>query len=480
MSQSSLAVPSASSPYKIFLSYRRSDSQATVDHIFEWLVRAFGREVIFKDVDTIPRGYEFAPYITHVLSQCRVALLALGPSWPTVLATEGAYSGRPRLDDPEDHVRIETEQALALAPVNATGAPASALLLIPVLVQGAQMPHPGDLPASLQPLCRRNATPVRYDPDFTRDMQRLISDCAHWMGVPVPDLLGANHTPASLRPPDEVDAFLAVATPQIRDAFSAQNWAQVIRQAKALPLQVPAERVPTEVYQMWGRALMAMRDYGGAKTAWDTVRQREPRDVAALRAAAEARVELNEQAEALTLLDGALLLTQGDAQQQVALLAIYAHILRELAQSERGAAAQAHWANLLRVVNERQSLAGTQDTTWLIMKLEALRGSGRDVEALEVLEEARALTARASATAAQWLTRARLAWTLAGEAPNVEVRVAIGNASRLAPADGAIALERQLLLKETLTPPISVRSDGSAEIAMRDMAIVGFGTLVLK
>ena len=53
----------------------------------------------------------------------------------------------------------------------------------------------------------------------------------------------------------------------------------------------------------------------------DTVRQREPRDVAALRAAAEAREELNERDEALTLLDGALMLTQGHAQQQVALLA---------------------------------------------------------------------------------------------------------------------------------------------------------------
>src|SRR6185437_8514953 len=195
---------SSSSPYKIFISYRRTDSQATVDHIYEWLVRAFGRDVIFKDVDSIPRGYQFAPYIEHVMRQCRVVLVVLGPSWPSVLATEGAYSGQPRLADPEDHVRIEVELALTLAPVDTSGRPTGSLLLIPLLVQNALMPRTEDLPASLQSLRGRNASQVRHDPDFSHDMQRLIGDCSRWMGVVASDPSGS-YAPASLRPPYPVD-----------------------------------------------------------------------------------------------------------------------------------------------------------------------------------------------------------------------------------------------------------------------------------
>ena len=87
---------------------------------------------------------------------------------------------------------------------------------------------------------------------------------------------------------------------------------------------------------------------------------------------------------------------------------------------------------------------GRRTLTWLIMKLEALRGSGRDVEALEASEEARALTARASSHCRAVADARPAGLDAGGRGSNVEVRVAIGNASRLAPADGAIALERQL------------------------------------
>jgi len=127
--------------YKIFISYRREDSQATVDHIYDRLKDRFGREAIFMDVDGIPPGYSFPGYVDYVLRQCRVALIVLGPSWPTVVEPSGRYAGQARLKDPADHVRIEVEQALALAPVNAAGEPASGLLLIPLLVQGARMPN---------------------------------------------------------------------------------------------------------------------------------------------------------------------------------------------------------------------------------------------------------------------------------------------------------------------------------------------------
>ena len=49
------------------------------------------------------------------------------------------------------------------------------LPIIPVLVQGARMPRPEDLPDSLQGLVYYNAIEVRPDPDFHPDVTRLIA-----------------------------------------------------------------------------------------------------------------------------------------------------------------------------------------------------------------------------------------------------------------------------------------------------------------
>jgi len=106
MSESSQT--SQASPYKIFISYRRDDTQDTVGHIYYRLKERFGADAIFMDVDAIPMGYDFASYINFVLRQCRVVLIVMGPSWPSVVAQNGPYTGQPRLANPEDHVRIET------------------------------------------------------------------------------------------------------------------------------------------------------------------------------------------------------------------------------------------------------------------------------------------------------------------------------------------------------------------------------------
>ena len=47
--------------------------------------------------------------------------------------------------------------------------------MIPVLVQGAEMPHESDLPSNLSQLAYRNGLPVRSDPHFHGDLNLLIS-----------------------------------------------------------------------------------------------------------------------------------------------------------------------------------------------------------------------------------------------------------------------------------------------------------------
>jgi hypothetical protein len=83
----------------------------------------------------------------------------IGDRW---LETSGSLQEN-RLHDPRDFVRIELEAALDRK-----------ILVIPLLVRGAAMPAEEQLPPSLGRLAYRNAMSIRPDPDFHRDMDRLI------------------------------------------------------------------------------------------------------------------------------------------------------------------------------------------------------------------------------------------------------------------------------------------------------------------
>jgi osmoprotectant transport system substrate-binding protein len=145
---------------KVFISYRRADSAMPSGRIYDRLVAKFGRRNMFKDVDDIPAGVNFGAYIQESLQQCAVALVIIGGQWLGALAANG---GR-RLDDPNDWVRVEIETALSLE-----------LTVIPLLIEGASMPTAADLPTSLQQLAQINGLQVRNDPDFARDMDRVIA-----------------------------------------------------------------------------------------------------------------------------------------------------------------------------------------------------------------------------------------------------------------------------------------------------------------
>jgi TIR domain len=143
-----------------FISYRRSDSADIVGRIYDRLVEDFGAEPIFKDVDDIPLGVDFKEFLDQKVSECTVLLAVIGDRW--VNANDA--SGKKRLDDPNDFVRVEIESALARD-----------IPVIPLLVRGASMPVTTDLPAGLQKLVYKNGIPIRADPDFHRDMDRLVS-----------------------------------------------------------------------------------------------------------------------------------------------------------------------------------------------------------------------------------------------------------------------------------------------------------------
>lgn len=152
----------------LFLSYRRADSQEVVGRMYDRLKSHFPVERIFRDLDSIPLGKPFPEVIREALANSKVALIVIGPTWTSVTDSSGSR----RLDDPTDFVRIEVELALS-----------SGLLVVPVLVSGASMPKGTELPNTLQTLVFLQAIQVRPDPDFHRDMDRLIGKLSHLVRI---------------------------------------------------------------------------------------------------------------------------------------------------------------------------------------------------------------------------------------------------------------------------------------------------------
>ena len=131
----------------IFISYRRDDAAAYARLIFNKLVSAYSRQSVFMDVDSISLGADFAEVLDQRLRTCSVLVAIIGRNWEN----STGQAGTARLNDPSDFVRIEIESALKLN-----------LPIIPVLVDGAQMPRPDKLPESLRPFSRRNAIDIGH------------------------------------------------------------------------------------------------------------------------------------------------------------------------------------------------------------------------------------------------------------------------------------------------------------------------------
>lgn len=141
----------------IFVSYRRDDASDVTGRICDRLIQHFGKAFVFKDVDNIPLGIDFRKHLGDAVGRCDVLLAVIGKRWLT------GDVGQRRIDDIGDFVRIEIEAALQRD-----------IPVVPVLVQNGSIPRPEDLPETMKSLVYRNGIPVRPDPDFHNDMERLI------------------------------------------------------------------------------------------------------------------------------------------------------------------------------------------------------------------------------------------------------------------------------------------------------------------
>jgi len=157
---------------KIFVSYRRADADTDAGRITDWLDNHFGDADVFMDIDAIGPGENFKIKIQETVGSIDALVAVIGQSWLTVTDEHG----RRRLDDPNDILRLEVANALKRG-----------ILVVPVLVQGAPMPRPEDLPDDLKPLCDLNAlalTNLTWKPLMARLISKLDSVVGHVSAVP--------------------------------------------------------------------------------------------------------------------------------------------------------------------------------------------------------------------------------------------------------------------------------------------------------
>ncbi|MCH7227944.1 toll/interleukin-1 receptor domain-containing protein [Haloferula sp. A504] len=144
----------------IFISYRRTrnnkDTPALVSGIAEGLRKKFGKKNVFLDKTSIPPASKFPRVIEKKIRSSSLVIVIIDPGWVHTLKE------RLKADSVDWH-RKEVEIALA------TGNP-----VMPVMVDGAELPESRDLPPSLEELTTSHA--VKFPEGFESGIRDLIKD----------------------------------------------------------------------------------------------------------------------------------------------------------------------------------------------------------------------------------------------------------------------------------------------------------------
>lgn len=143
-------------PKRVFISYRREDTAPAAGRVYDRLCRLISKSNVFFDVSTISGGEIYDRKIMTEIERSEAALVFIGKSWLM-------SNGRMRLQEPDDYVRAEVRAVLARP-----------MLVLPVLVDGAQMPPPDQLPDDIRGLSTRNALTLRHE-SFDDDTENIVA-----------------------------------------------------------------------------------------------------------------------------------------------------------------------------------------------------------------------------------------------------------------------------------------------------------------
>jgi TIR domain len=136
----------------IFITYRREDTTSQAGRLYDCLTEYYGKDAVFKDVDSIDPGRPWREAIERSVGSADVVMALIGPRWLPELE---ARSGQ------EDFVRYELEVALNRD-----------RRVIPLLINGTSMPSQAELPKTLEGLAERQGFDVS-DARWRSDLEEL-------------------------------------------------------------------------------------------------------------------------------------------------------------------------------------------------------------------------------------------------------------------------------------------------------------------
>ena len=182
---------------KIFISYRRDDTRYQARRIYDSLRQVLPSDYVFMDIDSISPGVDFRKVLKGWVDECEILLALIGPEWHS---TKDSKTGRQRLENPSDFVRIEIGEALARD-----------IPVVPVLIDGASIPDVDLLPNDLQQLVGRQAECIEFR-TFDSDVERLIcklrlSEKSDQSVDLIPDIDAVNDSVLEVDMGDSADKF---------------------------------------------------------------------------------------------------------------------------------------------------------------------------------------------------------------------------------------------------------------------------------
>ena len=140
---------SVNSSPMVFISYRRDDTGGDAGRLNDTLNQLLGPDRTFFDFEQIAPGMDFEVQLKRALGESRVLLALIGPNWEKIIDS----SGKPRLEDKKDFVRMELVAALKNKKVQ----------VVPILLNRDAIPKQDELPPVLRPITRLNAFVIRRD-----------------------------------------------------------------------------------------------------------------------------------------------------------------------------------------------------------------------------------------------------------------------------------------------------------------------------
>ncbi len=140
---------------RVFISYRRHDTQAVAAHLHRLLTDHLPEATIFLDIASLAPADDYPRQLDEAVRSADWCLVLIGHNW-----LERTAAGALRLDDRSDVVRREVSAAIT------AGVPT-----LPITVDGAPMPPTDLLPLPVAPLTRfqrETLSTATFDADVER------------------------------------------------------------------------------------------------------------------------------------------------------------------------------------------------------------------------------------------------------------------------------------------------------------------------